>query len=235
MANDILHSLEEKLNPKWTALLVIDYQNDFVAEGGAFDKAGFDPRPLNKIAPRLGGFVREVRQRGVPVIFIKCEYNASDNRYLSDAFLSQVRRTLNGIYIDIPLCVKDAWGSEIYEGVEEAPEDIEVIKHRFDAFIDTDLDLILRSKSIRTVIATGVGTHVCVESTVRHAFFNDYYNVVPRDCVATYDPEFHRNSLKAMDMLYGQVVDSQEILDALDGHLSRERVAAGDGRSRQGE
>ena len=110
-----------------------------------------------------------------------------------------------------------------------------VIKRRFNAFIDTDLDLILRSKAIRTVIATGVGTHVCVESTVRHAFFNDYYNVIPQDCVATLDPEFHRNSLRGMDMMYGQVVDSQEVLDALDSHFSRERVAVGDDRIRKGQ
>ena len=56
------------------------------------------------------------------------------------------------------------------------------------------------------------------ESTVRHAFFYDYYNVVVRDCVATWDDELHRVALKNMDFLFGQVVDSKEVLEALDAY-----------------
>lgn len=220
MSKDILFTLPEKLDPRWTALLVVDYQNDFVAEGGVFQRIGTDVRSLRAIAPRLGWFINEVRQREIPVIYIKCVYNAVDGRYLSDVFLSQAKRTLRGAYIEMPLCVEGTWGCDFYEEVKPTSEDIVVVKHRFGAFIDTDLHLILRSKGIRTLIVTGVTTNCCVESTVRHAFFYDFYNVVVRDCVAAYDPELHRAALKNMDLLFGQVANSEEVLDALDSHRS---------------
>ena len=106
-------------------------------------------------------------------------------------------------------------------------EDIIVVKHRFNAFIDTDLNLILRSMGIRTLIFTGIATHVCVESTVRHAFFYDYYNVVVRDCVATWDEELHRTALKNMDFLFGQVADAKEVFEALDTYRDAEPSLAG--------
>ena len=115
-----------------------------------------------------------------------------------------------------PLCVEGTWGCDFYGEVRPLPEDIVVVKHRFNAFIDTDLNLILRSMGVRTLIFTGIATHVCVESTVRHAFFYDYYNVVVRDCVATWDDELHRVALKNMDFLFGQVVDSKEFGQVVD-------------------
>ena len=87
-------------------------------------------------------------------------------------------------------------------------------KHRFDAFVETDLDLILRSRQIRTLVVAGVTTECCVESTVRHAFFRDYACVVSRDAVAAYDEEMHDRSLRLMDRFFARVVDSAEVLEA---------------------
>jgi ureidoacrylate peracid hydrolase len=185
MSKNMLLTLEEKVDPRWTALIVVDYQNDFVAEEGVFGRVGFEVERFRAIEPDLSQFIPEIRRREIPVIFIKCVYNSDDNRYLSDVFLSQALRTRSGVYHEHPLCVEGTWGCDFYGEVKPLPEDIIVVKHRFNAFINTDLDLILRSMGVRTLIFTGIATHVCVESTVRHAFFHDYYNVVVQDCVAT--------------------------------------------------
>ena len=162
MSKNMLLTLEEKVDPRWTALVVVDYQNDFVAEGGVFDRIGFEVQRFRDIEPDLSRLIPEIRRQGIPVIFIKCVYNADDNRYLSDVFLSQARRTRSGVYHEHPLCVEGTWGCDFYGEVRPLPEDIVVVKHRFNAFIDTDLNLILRSMGVRTLIFTGIATHVCV-------------------------------------------------------------------------
>ena len=64
------------------------------------------------------------------------------------------------------------------------PNEVIVTKHRYGAFESSDLDLVLRSKGIRTVIMTGIATNVCVETTARQAFLRDYYVVFTSDCTA---------------------------------------------------
>ncbi len=215
MTNTPLLALKEKLKPEWTALICIDYQNDFCAEGGAFDKCGFDVSPLRKIATPLGRLIDESRESGVPIIWVRNIYATEQGWYLSDVSLGQTRKSLNGLYHEVPLCKKDTWGWDYFGEIEPQDGDCEVIKHRFNAFIDTDLPLILRSRGIRTLIICGVATNVCVESTVRHAYFTDYYCVVPEDCVAAYGEDLHRMALKNMDFYFGDVTQSDQIIEIL--------------------
>lgn len=209
-----LATLAEKIDPRWAALAVVDYQNDFCHPRGAFARTGFDPAPLQAIAPALRALVREARRTRVPVIWVRNAYTYETNWYFSEVTLEQARRKWRGRYIKVPVCAAGSWGAEIYGELSIRPEDAVVTKHRFNAMVDTDLDLILRSRRIRTVIVTGVLTNVCVESTVRDAFFRDYYPVVPRDCVATYEKGQHEAALANIDTFFGQVTTSGEIIAA---------------------
>lgn len=206
--------LAEKVDPRWAALVVIDYQNDFCDPRGAFTKTGFDPAPVQAIAPALRAVVRAARGARVPVIWVRNAYTYGTNWYLSDVTLEQARRKWRGRYIAVPVCAAGSWGAQLYGGLRTRPQDAVVTKHRFNAMVDTDLDLILRSRRIRTVIATGILTNICVESTVRDAFFKDYYPVVPRDCVATYEKAQHDAALANIDTFFGQVTTSAEIAGA---------------------
>lgn len=207
-------ALSRKVDPRWAALVVIDYQNDFCAPRGAFAKTGFDPTPLQAIAPALRRLVRAARDAGVPVIWVRNAYTYGTNWYLSDVTLEQARRRWRGRYITVPVCAAGSQGAELYGGLRVRPEDAVVTKHRFNAMVDTDLDLILRSRRVRTVIVAGVLTNVCVESTVRDAFFKDYFPVVPRDCVATYEKAQHEAALANIDTFFGQVATSAELVAA---------------------
>ena len=202
--------LAEKVAPDRTAVVVIDYQNDFVSRGGALDRAGLFSPALAEIAPTIAALVDAGRAAGCVVVFVRCSYARAP--YLSEAFIEQASRRYRGLYVDVPVCVAGTWGAELAEGLQPEDGDITVTKHRFSAFEGTDLDLVLRTNAIRALVVTGVVTHVCVESTVRDAFFKDYSCVVPSDGVAGWQPDWHRTSLQVMDWGFAQVVSSAELL-----------------------
>ena len=194
--------------PRETALLIIDVQNDFCAPEGVFARSGVDVSPAGRVLPAVRALLAGAREMGVPVIFLVSEYSSADNRYLSEVFLAQARRRWNGRYVTLPVCQRGTWGIDFFADIRPQPGEAVVWKHRFDGFVDTDLETVLRSRQIRRVVVAGVTTEVCVESTVRHAFFRDYACFVPRDAVAAYDAEMHERSLRLMDRFFAQVVDS---------------------------
>jgi nicotinamidase-related amidase len=204
-------TLAEKVVPDHTALIVVDYQNDFVAEGGALDKSGKSPEALAGIHDDITEAIALARRAGARVVFLRCEYSTPDNRFLSRVFLDQARRRLSGLYHEIPVCEPDSWGAEFYGDAQPADNDLVVTKHRFGGFDGTDLDMVLRSNGIETLVFTGVVTHVCVESTVREAFFHDYFNVVLRDVVAGYREEWHNHALDVIDWGFGEVVTLDQL------------------------
>lgn len=214
-----LVEFERKVSPDNAALLVIDVQNDFCANGGAMDVEGLDISGIQRMVPRLARVIDSARAAGMFCVFIKNVYSTKSNWYLSDAWLEQAQRRRAGSYIDRAVCESDGWNGEFYGPIHPEPEDPIIIKHRYCAFTNTDLETVLRTHGIRTVIATGVATNVCVETTVRSAFVRDYHVVIPSDCVATYSDDEHQLSLKVMDRHFGHVVSSDELEKAWESRL----------------
>ncbi len=208
----MLTTLEKKVDPAHAALLVMDVQNDFCAEGGAFDKDGKDVNLLQAMVPNLISFIEKARETGLPIIFSRSVHSSDGSHYLSDSYVEQGTRRAKQRYIEYPVCKKDSWGAEFFKGIEPLPGEVVITKHRFSAFMDTDLDLILRSKGIRTLIVTGMATNICVETTTREGFCRDYYMVVLRDCTSTYSEELHNNALNTIDLSFGEVVSSGDVI-----------------------
>ena len=216
MARDMLESLAGKVDPKNAALLIVDVQNDFAAEGGMMDREGNDLSMSQGIIPRLQQLIDEAHEVDVPVIFIRNVYNTDANWYLSDVWLEQAKRARQGSYVIHSVCAPDSWAGDFYK-IRPTEKDVIVTKHRFSAFQDTDLDLILRSRGIRTLIMTGIATNVCVESTARDGFFRDYYIVFTSDCTATYSKEDHEGTLNNIRRFFGEVVTADEVAGAWKG------------------
>ena len=95
------------------------------------------------------------------------------------------------------------------DGIEMG--DVVVTKHRYNAFHKTDLDTILRANGVRTIVVTGVSTNVCVESTVREGFMNDYYIVLVRDGTAAYSNEEHEMTVRNIDRFFGEISTIEEL------------------------
>jgi ureidoacrylate peracid hydrolase len=209
-----LGTLAEKADPRHTALIVVDMQNDFCAEGGLVHKAGRDIAELQKVGARLPAFIDAARAAGTLVVFVKCVYSSDHNLYMSDVFLEQAARQRSGAGTAYPMCQEGTWQSEFYGDIAPKPGDVIVKKHRYSAFHNTDLDMILRSHGIRTVALTGVLANVCVETTAREAFVRDYYVVMVADGTASCLPEDHAMTMKNTERFFG-VVSSIEALTAL--------------------
>jgi ureidoacrylate peracid hydrolase len=205
---ELLRTLEAKIDPEHTALVVIDVQNDFCADKGAMARNGLDVSAAQEVAARLPALLDAARAAGVLVIFVRNVYVTEANWYLSDVWLEQATRRPGRA-----LCGPDSWEGDFYGDVRPLPSEPVVSKHRFDAFLRTDLETILRAHHIRTVMFTGVATDVCVETTARQAFLRDYYVVMVRDGTASYSTDDHEASLRRIDRYFGEVADLHQVAE----------------------
>jgi ureidoacrylate peracid hydrolase len=200
-----LTTLLEKVHASHTALIIVDMQNDFCASDGSVANGGRDVSHVQEMAKRLPELIELARQAGVLVVFVRCAYSTDDNRYLSDVWLEQAARRQGSGYTLAPVCQEGTRGGDYYGDVRPAAGDMIVTKHRYSAFHGTDLEVILRSHGVRTVVLTGVSTHVCVETTAREAFVRDYYTVVVADGSAAYSQQEHETALKLIDRFFGEI------------------------------
>ena len=208
---ELLTSLEEKVAPAHAALVVVDVQNDFCAPGGMMDNEGLDLSAVQAMAARLPSLIDAARTAGALVVFIRNVYSTDGNLYLSDSWLEQASRRRAGSYTERDICADGSWEGDFFGDVRPLPGDPVVTKHRFSAFHNTDLETILRSHAIRTVVMTGVASNVCVETTARDAFVRDYYVVFLEDGTATYSDEEHRGALRVIDRYFGEVASAGDV------------------------
>lgn len=200
--------LKELINPEHTAVIVIDLQNDFCHSEGDMAKSGRNVSLMQQAAHNTQKFLPEVRKRKVPVIFIRARHNEGTN---SPAWMR--KRGEKGS----TTCMEGAWGEDFFV-VKPGEGEVVVVKHRYSAFIGTDLDLILRSQGIQTIILTGVGTNVCVESTARDGFQMDYDIVLLSDCTGSSTLESHQRALDVLGQHFGYVFTFRDILEAWEKH-----------------
>jgi ureidoacrylate peracid hydrolase len=205
----MLTTLREKIDPAHAAVLVVDMQNDFVHPEGGLARNGGDPAATQAIVPALNRLISDARSSGAPVIFIRAAHST-----WTMSEVAQEKRLSR----EFPICIEGTWGCEFY-GVEPEPGECIVTKHRYSAFINTDLDLILRAQGIKTLIMTGTATNVCVESTARDGFMLDYYIVFLDDCTGTGDRELHEATLRNISRAFGVVCNSTDVTAEWVGRL----------------
>ncbi len=116
--------------------------------------------------------------------------------------------------------VRGTWGTEVLPELAPEEGDLVVAKHRYSGFFETELDAILRERGIDSLVFTGCTTSVCVDSTLRDAFYRDYRCLLLRDC--TGEPigsdlarSNHEATLLVIETLFGWVSDSRSLLRAL--------------------
>ena len=163
----MLRGLDRKVAPEHAAIVVIDMQNDFVADGGMMGAEGWNLQFAQEMAKRLPPLLETARSGGVRVIFVRSVYSTEHRHYLSDVWMEQAARSAPVATSRFPAVRPARGGVDYCEPVRLQPGDAVVTKHRYNAFINTDLDTILRANGIRTVVFTGVSTNCCVEHGTR--------------------------------------------------------------------
>jgi ureidoacrylate peracid hydrolase len=213
-----------------TAVVVVDMQNDFGAEGGMFARAGIDILPIRNVIGPTKEVLTAARKAGLKVLYLKMEFRPD----LSDAGAPDSPNWLKHRHLRIGdrvaapdgtegrILVQNTWNTEILSELRPQAGDIVVSKHRYSGFHGTDLDAILRKLNIKYLVFTGCTTSVCVESTMRDAMFRDYCCVLLADCTA--EPigaglprSNHEASLLVLQVQFGWVAESAGLIRALEG------------------
>jgi len=213
----VFTELSELVDPAHSALVVVDMQRDFCHPGGAFDRLGVDISMYPPVIPRIAGLLAGARGAGVQVIYIQmtvlpgrksespAQIRFNLRMHLAEAGGEAVGYTADG-----------SVGQEILPELAPVDGDLVVKKYRSSAFWGTNLDLLLRSNEIKSLIVAGCTTEGCVESTARDALFNDYYVVVVSDCVASDDRAQHEASLLLMRHRF-DIATAEEVLGVWNG------------------
>jgi len=160
-------------------------------------------------------FLREVRRREVPVVHVVTSYRSAAE-IASNPWWAAVADTdasrANVLRHQLP----GSPGLELMPEVYDADYDLVVdSKKRYDCFVATDLDHVLRSRSLDTVLLTGVNTNSCVLATTVAANARDYAAVVVEDCVDTMDRQVHEAALTVIRQAFGWVASAEKVLEAL--------------------
>lgn len=201
----MLKTLEERVDIRHTALLVVDLQNDYCHRDGAFGKIGINLSMFEKILPNVNQLIHAAREVEVPVIFIRTVHSQWTN---SGAWVQRFGGKGEGS--PPPFCVPGTWGADWY-GVAIEEKDYVVTKHRYSGFVGTDLNLVLRSLNRKTIVVTGGETNVCVGSTARDGLMHDYYVVLPEDCIAGFDEQLHQYGLEILGRYFGILTTLEEV------------------------
>jgi ureidoacrylate peracid hydrolase len=189
-----------------SALVIIDMQNDFCHADGTFGTAGMDVARAGAIVPAIERLRAAARAGGLPVIHVRTEH--------SDATDTPAWRMRGGSCPGGSGNVRrGSWGAEWFGCVPEPDEQV-VVKHRYSAFVGTDLDVRLRTAGVETVVVVGVVADTCVESTARDACMRDYFVVVPSDAVASYEEVDHAAAMRTISRAFGVICSTSEIGEA---------------------
>lgn len=221
---DVPETLAELLVPATTAHVIIDLQNDCCHPDGSLARAGSNVSMYSETIDVVARFINDTRECGVLQVFVQL-LTLPDSRSDSPAWL-RLRQRLSRQYggdrstpfSPVAYCIEGTWGAELIKPLAVTDRDIVVYKHRSSSFFGTDLDLVLRSNGIETVVFTGCTTEGCVESTVRDAGSLDYFPVVARDGVQSDVPDLHQASLRVMEAYRADVATTEEIVAALRSH-----------------
>lgn len=195
--------LKDLINPKTTALLVIDIQNDYCSSSGKIGQGlGLDLSPVQKVIPELINFVEKARTKGLPIIFTQM---IEDPKYMAEnAKLKKGSKSF---------CSPNTKGFEYYQ-IKPEETDYQVVKKSYDAFSNPKLEKILKKHGIKNLLIIGAYTAVCVDSTIRSGFTRGYHIVVPQDLVGMPEERKsqHNAAIDVWKVIFAHVVDSKEIV-----------------------
>jgi ureidoacrylate peracid hydrolase len=191
-----------------TALLVVDMQNAFVTPGGSMARLGLGTARGHGIVEPIRRLLDAFRTRHLPVIHTLTTFRSD----YADAGLVIERfpalRPLGHL-------IAGTWDAQIVEPLLPRDGEYVVAKSRFNAFFGTNLDLVLHSLHVDTLVITGVATNICIESTVREAFVRDVRVILPRDATASYTKEMEDASLATVGFMFAELVNVDGVVSAL--------------------
>jgi ureidoacrylate peracid hydrolase len=199
----------DSLDRRKTALLVIDMQNTFCAPGSPAEVA-----VSREIVDPINTLTRQLRLLGVPVIWILHANTRNAGKSDWEGFFNNV------VSSDVRAKTIESLSpgrQRVWEGLEQNPDDITVIKNRYSALIagSSNLERVLRNLGVDTLLIAGTKTNVCCESTARDGMMLDFNIVMLSDCCAALSDDEHQAALETIIQQFGDVMTAEETLTRL--------------------
>jgi ureidoacrylate peracid hydrolase len=219
-------TLDAKPNPltvdfKKSAIVVVDMQNAFASKGGMLDIAGVDITDASRVIRVIRSVIEAARHIAVAVVYLRMAYKPD----LSDSggpnspnFHKELAMSLMCSRPELKgkVLTEGTWDAEIVEDLAPQPADLVITKTRYSGFAGTPLDSQLRMRGIQYLFFAGIATNVCVESTLRDAYFHDYWPILLRDAaMPAGPPAAHDATLFNVESFFGWTTSSQDLISQL--------------------
>ena len=205
-----------------TALIVVDMQNAFAKKGGMLDVLGaFNEARANLAITNNKKVIEVFRRKGMPIIYLRMTYGPDlaeaggpeSPNYWKEGALRAMHQNpeYKGKFLII-----DTWDWEIIDELKPLSGEIIINKSRYSGFVKTELDNVLKTFNIKYVVFIGIATNVCVESTLRDAFFHEYFPVLVSDACGNTGPDFIQDAtIWNVTSVFGWVTTTMDLLKSL--------------------
>jgi ureidoacrylate peracid hydrolase len=201
-----------------SAVIVVDMQNAFASKRGMLDLAGRDISEAPRVIESVKTVVDAARLAGVPLVFLQMGYQPD----LSDCGGPESPNWHKELGIRMMNCQPElkgklvtigSWDFNIVDELQPQPQDLVIVKTRYSGFARTALDDELRRRGVRYLFFTGIATNVCVESTLRDAFFLDYWPILIADAAMGSQPTMHQATIDNVEAFFGWTIPTAEFVD----------------------
>jgi nicotinamidase-related amidase len=195
------------IDPATTAVVLIEYQNEFTTDGGVLHGAVAEVMDKTNMLDNTRQLVEAARAAGVTIMHAPITFAAGYNELSKHPY-----GILKGV-VDGSAFVKGSWGAAIVD--ELAPQEGDIVvegKRGLDTFASTNLDFILRSKGITTIILGGFLTNCCVESTMRTGYENGYQVITLTDCTAATSVAEHENAISYDYPMFSKPMSAADVI-----------------------
>ncbi len=227
----ILHTKPEPIEVAFerSAIVVVDMQNAFASKGGMLDLAEVDITDASRVVAVIRSVLDAARGSQVPVVYLRMAYkpDLSDSggprspnwhKQLGMSLMCS-RPGLKG-----KILTEGTWDAEIVPDLAPQSGDLVITKTRYSGFAGTSLDSQLRVRGIQYLFFTGIATNVCVESTLRDAYFHDYWPIlVPDATMAAGDKNLYTATVQNVESFFGWTLPSGNLVASL-GQQTREKA-----------
>ncbi|MEO6122470.1 MAG: isochorismatase family cysteine hydrolase [Ilumatobacteraceae bacterium] len=218
-----------EFDPAATAVIVVDMQNDFASPLGMFDRIGVPLGIVRQVIEPTRKVLDAARHANVMIVYLAMQFDEQLSNMGTAQAPNRVRHLLAGVgqHVVAPdgtdgrFLISNTWNTRIID--ELAPHDGELVipKHRFSGFFETELDTVLKEGGIEWLVFTGCTTSVCVESTLRDAYFRDYRCLLLTDCCAepiggTEERTNHDATVTIVESMLGWTSTSDAFLSTLE-------------------
>jgi ureidoacrylate peracid hydrolase len=203
------------------AVVVVDMQNAFASKGGMLDLAGVDLAPAAGVVRSIQRIVAAARACRMPVVYLQVGYKPDLSNSGGDASpnprkelalcMMRSRPELKG-----KLLIEGTWDFAIVDELKPEPGDIVIVKARYSGFAGTTLESMLRVLGIRYLFFVGIATNVCVESTLRDAYFRDFWPILVTDAaMQAGPPAAHDATIFNVESFFGWTLTVEKFVECL--------------------